>query len=122
MKRRSAEYIAELVHGCTPAEALIDVIEDIIGVGFFNGFVILVNSISQALGSTSGLTSNGRTRLMRLRMLVVTVGTVVLPQLVPWRPGVMSLLRSGSFPLPEAYIVVVRMVPEWLLSTGLRCC
>ena len=40
-------------------------------------------------------------------MLVVTVGTVVCPG---WCHGVhvMSLLRSGSFPLPEAYTVVVR--------------
>ena len=47
----SSENVAKLVHGRTPAEALVDVIENVVGVRLFNRLEVLVNRISQALGS-----------------------------------------------------------------------
>ena len=103
----SSEDISKLVHGCTPAEALVDMIKDVVGVSFFDRYEVLVNSISQALGSRHQASPRRAARLMRLRMLVVTVGAVDWPG---WCHGVhvMSLLRAGSFPLADAYTVVVR--------------
>jgi len=75
----ACENIPKLVHGCTPAETLVNVIEDVISVGFFHGFKIFVYGISQTLGSRHQASPRIAARLMRLRMLVVTVGTVVCP-------------------------------------------
>ena len=47
----SSENVAKLVHGRAPAEALVDVIENVVGVRLFNRLEVLVNRISQTLGS-----------------------------------------------------------------------